>query len=184
MSTSHVLPVLRTTNRWAAYDAARRLLALAVSPSGIEVRAYAPQLTPVQARPLRAAFPENVGIRGDLGHPEPGEEAAVGPAPFVFSAEERPAGAVEEQFLDVVGTVTAELSWDGFAWPAAPELGLEPRYKDAGLQLLLNNRSLDYDDPAGDHTLFIHFRAGDVERAEWLARQVGLAPIGPVELGW
>ncbi|WP_316529034.1 hypothetical protein [Kitasatospora brasiliensis] len=63
MSTSHALPVLRTTNRWAAYDAARRLLGTTVRRDATEVPAFADGLPVAQAR--------RVGLT-PIGPPEPG----------------------------------------------------------------------------------------------------------------
>ncbi|MFJ4189788.1 hypothetical protein [Kitasatospora sp. NPDC089509] len=58
------------------------------------------------------------------------------------------------------------------------------RAKDTHLQLALNSDNVDFDRPAEHHTLFVHFRDGDVERARWLARRAGLADDGEVEWGW
>ncbi|MFF2748153.1 hypothetical protein ACFVVA_21715 [Kitasatospora sp. NPDC058048] len=193
MSTSHVLPVLRTTNRWVAYDAAQRLLGITVHRHSTEANAYADELTAAEARRLFEAFPDHVhpgGQERTVGTDELRRLLAAGDprvdalAPFGFQLDERPAGSIEDRFLALLGSSPASLSWDGFAWPAAPELGLDVRAKDAGVQIALSSDNVDFDRPADDHTLFIHFRQGDVERAEWLARQVGLAPVGPVEHGW
>ncbi|MFI9786560.1 hypothetical protein ACIHEI_24130 [Kitasatospora sp. NPDC051984] len=56
--------------------------------------------------------------------------------------------------------------------------------KDACVQIAVNSREVTADVPAADHTVFLHFRSGDVERAEWPARQAGLRGIGPAGMGW
>ncbi|MEV7185407.1 hypothetical protein [Kitasatospora sp. NPDC093102] len=194
MSTTRALPILRTPDRQAAYDAARQLLDLTVQRDLTEASGFTNALTTTQARQMFEAFPHGWGEPTDLDHDlggdslrrlfDVGDPQLAELAPFNFRVEEEPVGSVEEQFLDLVGAAPAWLYWDGFGWPAVPELGLGPRLHDAMLELILNNRSLALDRPSDDHTLYVHFRQGDVERAEWLARQVGLAPIGPVELGW
>ncbi|MET8544648.1 hypothetical protein ABZW03_28995 [Kitasatospora sp. NPDC004799] len=193
MSTSNVLPVLRTPNRWVAYDAAQRLLGITVHRRSTEAHAYAEELTAAEARRLFEAFPDQV-YPGSAGHGVGYDEtrrllAAGDPrvdelAPFSFQSDERPVGSIEERFLGLLGSSPASLSWSGFAWPAVPDLGLDLRAKDAGVQIALNSRNVDYDRPSDDHTVFLHFRAGDVRRAEWLARHVGLAAVGPAESGW
>ncbi|MEV7185406.1 hypothetical protein [Kitasatospora sp. NPDC093102] len=193
MSTSNVLPVLRTTNRWAAYEAAQRLLGITVHRRSTEVHAYADELTAAEARRLFEAFPEHVypgNQERNVGHDEVRRLLATDDprvdalAPFSFQLDEQPVGSIEDRFLGLRGSSPASLSWTGFAWPAVPELGLELRSKDAKVQIALNSSNVDFDRPSDGHTLFIHFRAGDVERAEWLARQVGLTAVGPVESGW
>lgn len=193
MSTSNVLPVLRTPNRWVAYDAARRLLDITVHRGSTEAHAYADDLTATEARRLFEAHPDHVygGVSDQgTGHEEVRRLLAAGDprleslAPFSFQLDEQPAGSIEERFLALLGSSPASLSWKGFAWPAVPELGLDLRGKDAGVQIALNSDTVDYDRPAADHTVFLHFNAGDVRRAEWLARQVGLTPVGPVGSGW
>ncbi|MFF7995325.1 hypothetical protein ACFZDG_36860 [Kitasatospora xanthocidica] len=104
--------------------------------------------------------------------------------PLTLVLEDLPAGSVEEAILDVVGSGPGSVSWHGFSWPAVPELGLEPRWKDAYVQISVHGHEVGRDTPTPDHTVFIHFREGDVARAAWLARQVGLRPIGPAECGW
>ncbi|GHF62075.1 hypothetical protein GCM10018790_45090 [Kitasatospora xanthocidica] len=195
MSTSRALPVLRTPDLRAAHDAARRLLALAVPMDGFLVEGETTARTPAEARRLFAAFPTGRGATPWPNHPRLGYEEVRGLfdagdprfdglGPLEFQAKAEPPGGFEELFLDVVGSGPGSLSWTHFFWPAVPELGLEPRAKDTHLQIAVNSRNVDFDRPSDDHTLFVHFRGGDLERARWLARQVGLEPVGPEECGW
>ncbi|MFF0295693.1 hypothetical protein ACFYST_19765 [Kitasatospora sp. NPDC004614] len=192
MSTSNVLPVLRTCDLSDAYRAVRRLLGLVVPMDGFRVSAFGQVLAVAEAERLVAAFPEGV-IIPDEG-PESSDETramvvagdprVAGMLPLRFYLDDCPVGSIEEAFLGVVGAGAGWIEWDWFSWPAVPELGLGMRNKDACLQIAINSRDVTADVPAADHTVFIHFRSGDVERAEWLARQVGLRGIGPVEMGW
>ncbi|MEV5931600.1 hypothetical protein AB0L56_02220 [Streptomyces sp. NPDC052079] len=46
------------------------------------------------------------------------------------------------------------------------------------MTLCLNSRDLDLEVPATDHTVFVHVKQFEAERAPWLAAQVGLQVIG------
>ncbi|MEV7772579.1 hypothetical protein [Kitasatospora sp. NPDC086791] len=193
MSTSRALPVLRTPDRYALHDTARLLLDFTEPWGDVSVDAHALGMTSAEARQVLETIPGSRVSASDRTRPESSAEIRAlfetgDPrldelAPFDVDVFDRPLGSVEDRFLDLVGSGPAALYWSGFAWPAAPELGLKPRAKDARLQIVLNSRAADFDRPAEDHTLFIHFRSGDLERAEWLARQAGLAPVGPDECG-
>ncbi|MFD8751475.1 hypothetical protein ACFV0O_10925 [Kitasatospora sp. NPDC059577] len=193
MSTSRALPVLRPPDRQALHDTARLLLDFTEPWGRVSVDCHALGMTSAEARQVLEAFPGSWVSPSDRTHPESSAEVRAlfetgDPrvdelAPFDVDVFERPPGSVEERFLGIVGSGPAALYWGGFAWPAVPELDLKPRAKDAHLQIVLNSRNADFDRPSEDHTLFIHFRSGDLERAEWLARQAGLTPVGPDESG-
>lgn len=51
-------------------------------------------------------------------------------------------------------------------------------YRGAFVTLCLNSRDLDLEVPATDHTVFVHVKQFEAERAPWLAAQVGLQVIG------
>ncbi|MEU6974295.1 hypothetical protein AB0A71_42595 [Kitasatospora aureofaciens] len=191
MSTSRALPVLRTPDLRAAHDAARRLLALATGVEHCDADGRTTARTVAEARRLYETFPD---ARATAHHAPPGftEVRALFDAgdprfdallPLEFQVE-RPAGTFEERFLDVLGSGAGSLSWSHFFWPAVPELGMAARAKDSHLQIALNSDGVHFLRPAGHHTLFVHFRDGDVERARRLARQAGLADDGQVEEGW
>jgi hypothetical protein len=194
VSTSNALPVLRTPDLLTAYQAVQHLLSLAIPMPDFQVSAEAQALTLPEAQRMVAAFPNAVISPDDPYRPESNDEvrhmvAAGDPQvgallPVTLYLECQPAGSVEEAFFGVVGSGPASIDWDCFSWPAVPELGLAMRSKDAYVQIAINSRDVYRDTPATDHTVFIHFREGDVVRAEWLAQQVGLHPIGPVEGGW
>lgn len=70
--------------------------------------------------------------------------------------------------------------WDFDVWPAAPEVKL-CRGGTRGAYITLAPRALDLhlDEPADVHTVFVHERQAEAERASWLAAtQAGLRVIG------
>lgn len=159
-----------------------------------QVNAEAQALTLAEAQRMAAAFPAAVISPDDPYRPESrdeirrmissGDPRAEALLPFTLHLESQPVGSIEETFFGVIGSGTGSIDWDFFSWPAVPELGLEVRNKDAYVQIAINSQDVYRETPATDHTVFVHFRQGDVERAEWLAQEVGLQPIGPVEWGW
>ncbi|MFF2662866.1 hypothetical protein ACFVUH_36620 [Kitasatospora sp. NPDC058032] len=159
-----------------------------------QVSAEAQALTLTEAQHMITAFPKATVSPDDPYRPESNDEVrhmiaagdprVVALLPVTLHLESQPVGSVEGKFFSVIGSGPASIDWDFFSWPAAPELGLAVRNKDAYVQIAINSRDVYQDTPATDHTVFIHFREGDVARAEWLAQQVGLQPIGPVEYGW
>ncbi|MFI6731244.1 hypothetical protein [Streptomyces atratus] len=94
--------------------------------------------------------------------------------------EDVPFGSFEGEFTAVVGALSAGLHWYLGAWPATPS---QP-WRDteySGVQLSLNSRGL-HGEPAAGHMLYVCVGQSDVERAEWLASQVGLHVLGaPVQ---
>ncbi|MFB7106231.1 hypothetical protein [Streptomyces hydrogenans] len=194
MSTSNALPVLRTSDLLNAHQAVQRLLSLAIPMDEFQVSAEAQALTLAEAQDMVAAFPKAALTPEDPYRPESNDEirrmisaGGLGVAallPVTLRLESQPVGSIEEAFFEVIGSGPGSIHWDFFSWPAVSELGLEIRNKDAYVQIAMNSEDVYQDTPAPDHTVFIHFREGDVARAEWLARQVGLQPIGPVECGW
>ncbi|MFI6963026.1 hypothetical protein [Streptomyces sp. NPDC050255] len=46
------------------------------------------------------------------------------------------------------------------------------------MTLCVNVRDLELEEPASDHTVFVHVKYFEAERAPWLAAQVGLQVIG------
>ncbi|MDX2817547.1 hypothetical protein PV410_34300 [Streptomyces sp. PA03-5A] len=86
-----------------------------------------------------------------------------------------------EVLLDASGRAPAIARWDFSAWPAAPEVGLG-RCGDRGayVTLTVNAHDLYLDEPGVLHTVFVHVKKFEAERARWLARQVGQRMIGPL----
>ncbi|GAA5707524.1 MULTISPECIES: hypothetical protein [Streptomyces] len=82
-------------------------------------------------------------------------------------------------FLDAVGDSPATVRWDFMGWPEAPEVGLGVGgARGAFVTLAVRARDLDLAEPASDHTVFVHVKQVEAERAPWLAAQVGLRVIG------
>ncbi|MGW0764161.1 hypothetical protein [Streptomyces sp. NPDC002676] len=74
--------------------------------------------------------------------------------------------------------------WHNLKWPSVPELGLDEEYKYAELQIACNSHDIHCEEWAAEHTVFIHARPGDDERAAWLAAQADARVVGPPEFGW
>ncbi|MEW2623961.1 hypothetical protein [Streptomyces sp. NPDC048106] len=74
--------------------------------------------------------------------------------------------------------------WHHLKWPSVPELGLDEEYKYAELQIASNSHDIHCDEWAPEHTVFVHARPGDDDRAAWLAAQIGARVLGPPEFGW
>ncbi|MFJ6617648.1 hypothetical protein ACIQOW_08755 [Kitasatospora sp. NPDC091335] len=69
--------------------------------------------------------------------------------------------------------------WDFLGWPEAPDIGLGaggPR--GAYVTVCANARDVDLEEPAADHTVFVHVKQAEAERAPWLATRIGLTVIG------
>ncbi|MEV7251484.1 hypothetical protein ACPXCO_33230 [Streptomyces cyaneofuscatus] len=82
-------------------------------------------------------------------------------------------------FLDALDGSPATVRWDFMGWPEAPEIGLGVGgARGAFVTLCVNARDLELEEPATDHTVFVHVKQIEAERAPWLAAQVGLAVIG------
>ncbi|WP_143200402.1 hypothetical protein [Kitasatospora sp. CB01950] len=156
--------------------------------------AFSEALTLVEAQRMVAAFPNGVVCPDDPFTPEStdevrhlvvtGDPRVAALLPVKISLEHQQVGSTEQAFLDVVGSGIGSIEWTYFNWPAVPELQLEMRHKDAYVQIAINSRDIHGDEPASDHTVFIHVPHGATERAKWLARRVGLQPLGPLGPGW
>lgn len=71
------------------------------------------------------------------------------------------------------------MRWDFAGRPAAPEVGLGVGgTRGAFVTLCLNARDLDLEEPATDHTVFVHVKQIELPRAPWLAARVGQRVIG------
>jgi hypothetical protein len=84
-----------------------------------------------------------------------------------------------EPFLTAAGRSPATVRWDFSAWPEAPEIGLGAGgTRGAYVTVCANVRDLYLDEPAADHTVFVHVKQVEAERGPWLAAQVGLQVVG------
>jgi hypothetical protein len=92
------------------------------------------------------------------------------------------------QACDALGTwadiTRCYVLWHDLKWPSVPELGLGEEYKYAELQIACNSHDIHCEEWAAEHTVFIHARLGDDERAAWLAAQVNARVVGLPEFGW
>jgi len=84
-----------------------------------------------------------------------------------------------DPFLEATGNSPASVRWDFDAWPEVPELGLEiGGTRGAFVTLCAHARDLELDEPADDHTVFVHVKQTEARRAPWLAARAGLTVIG------
>lgn len=97
--------------------------------------------------------------------------------------EECPAEGVLGTMVSLLEeAVSGQLAWMGVAWPAVPELCLGREVARTGVQACFNSTAEH--EPAVGHTVYVHVRPGEDERAHHLAQQVRQAVIGPPEDGW
>ncbi|MFF4733857.1 hypothetical protein ACFY3M_53620 [Streptomyces mirabilis] len=96
----------------------------------------------------------------------------------IFADADVPADGVEQSFVRALGTGPATIDWHG-VWQDAPELGLLANSTYEGVQAVFNTDDVDWERPAGDHTVFVHMtKFGNFPRAQWLAGQVGASVLG------
>ncbi|GAA3481537.1 hypothetical protein GCM10018966_060680 [Streptomyces yanii] len=175
MGNTCAWPVLRTTDLAEALSLADRLLSVASwhEPSACYLDAWA--RTDDDLRRLTEALP---GVRarsygeGGAGLPV---SLSLGVSTFAQAREA----------LDIwAGITSCYVLWHNLQWPSVPELGLGEEYKYAELQIACNSHDIYCEHWAAEHTVFIHARHGDDERAAWLAAQVDARVVGPAEFGW
>ncbi|MFI5569314.1 hypothetical protein ACIA6T_18595 [Streptomyces sp. NPDC051740] len=83
----------------------------------------------------------------------------------------------------LVGDSPATVRWDFTGWPEAPEAGLGAGgARGAFVTLCTHVRDLELEEPSTDHTVFVHVKQAEAERAPWLAAQAGLTVIGGLEM--
>ncbi|MFI1169974.1 hypothetical protein [Streptomyces melanogenes] len=88
-----------------------------------------------------------------------------------------------EAFLAAAGSVPAMVRWDFSGWPEAPEVGLgRGGTRGAFVTVCVNARDLYLEEPAADHTVYVHVKQAEAQRANWLAAQVGLQVIGELQM--
>ncbi|MFI9468824.1 hypothetical protein ACIHBQ_15285 [Streptomyces sp. NPDC052492] len=85
---------------------------------------------------------------------------------------------LEDFFVQALGRGPASIYWDG-NWRDGPELGLEAYATYEAVEVAFNSLDIDLEIPADEHTVFVHLsKLGNLSRAEWLARQVGVEVLG------
>ncbi|MEU3897240.1 hypothetical protein [Streptomyces sp. NPDC045251] len=178
MSNSYAQPILRTADLAAAMRLVQQLLDIADTTEleiDFEARiSSAPSLTALmELRPDTDWWAE-----GDRDASSADGDDPVAHLPVrVLSWALPPASAAP--LLKIAGSAPAAVRWDFSGWPEAPEVGLGVGgYRGAFVTLCLNCHDLDLEGPATDHTVFVHVKQFEAERAPWLAAQVGLRVIG------
>ncbi|MEV7239578.1 hypothetical protein AB0N06_38780, partial [Streptomyces sp. NPDC051020] len=79
--------------------------------------------------------------------------------------------------------VPAMVRWDFSGWPEAPEVGLGcGGTRGAYVTVSVNARDLYLEEPATDHTVYVHVKQVEAQRAAWLAARVGLEVIGELHM--
>ncbi|WP_245769789.1 hypothetical protein [Streptomyces radiopugnans] len=178
MSNSHAQPVLRTADLSEGLRTVERLLGIA-DLGDLEVDFDVRISSTRSLSAVLAVLPDaEWWAEGGKGG---SSERRNDPSAFLPVWLRRWAGAPEmvETFLRAVGDSPATVRWDFNAWPEAPEVGLGAGgARGAFVTLCVHARDLYLEEPAADHTVFVHVKQIEAERAPWLAAQVGLRVIG------
>lgn len=183
MSNSYAQAVLRTTDVGEALRVVGELLRLA-DTGELEVDYEALASTTDELERLTGVMPDaDWWVRGEgrTGSSSAGDRAADC-LPVVLSRWCMEAESVAA-FLAAAEDVPAMVRWDFSGWPEAPEVGLGPGgTRGAYLTLCVNARDLCLEEPAPDHTVYVHVKQSEARRAPWLAAQVGLRVFGELEM--
>ncbi|MFF3469251.1 hypothetical protein [Streptomyces sp. NPDC002619] len=178
MSNSYAQPILRAAELGEALRVIGQLLEIADTRE-LEVDFEARISSPEALKPLSVLLPRAdwfAAGNGD-GSSDKGDDPAAH-LPVRVQSWAMPPDIVEPLLRAVTGTPAA-IRWDFRGWPEAPEAGLGTGgSRGAYVTLCVNARDLDLDEPATDHTVFVHVKQSEAERAPWLAARVGLQVIG------
>ncbi|WP_328401072.1 hypothetical protein OHS70_26050 [Streptomyces sp. NBC_00390] len=183
MSNSYAQPILRTGDLTEALRVVRLLLELAET-SSVEVDLEAVARTPQELKRLAEVVPEADWWAYGPGRSGSSREGgtAADCLPVFLSDWCRPIH-MAEVFLAAAGTASAMVRWDFNGWPAAPEVNLERGgTRGAYVTLATHAHDLYLYEPADVHTVFVHVKQYEAERAPWLAAQVGLRVIGELAM--
>ncbi|WP_245726916.1 hypothetical protein [Streptomyces longwoodensis] len=178
MSNSYAQPILRTAELPEALRIVERLLNIA-DLEGLEVD-YEVRISSAQTLSSLLKLLPNAEWwaegEGD-GSSAKGDEPAAH-LPIRLKSWARSPKSVGA-FLEALGDSPATVRWDFMGWPAAPEVGLDiGGARGAFVTLCVHAHDLELEEPATDHTVFVHVKQVEAERAPWLAAQVGLSVIG------
>ncbi|WRZ90223.1 hypothetical protein OHB54_14790 [Streptomyces sp. NBC_01007] len=178
MSNSYAQPILRTSDLSEGMRIVGRLLAIA-DLRGLEVDFEVRVTSADVLAPLTELFPNiRWWSEGDGDGWSDNGDDPFSHLPIRLRSWGRPPELVEP-FLKAIGDSPATVRWDFMGWPAAPEVGLgEGGAGGAFVTLCVHTRDLDLDEPAEDHTVFVHTKQFEAERVPWLAAQVELRVIG------
>ncbi|MFI5640805.1 hypothetical protein ACIA8H_25805 [Streptomyces goshikiensis] len=183
MSNSYAQAVLRTTDVAEALRVAGQLLDLA-DTGQLEVDFEARVSTTHELERLTEVVPdaewwsEGADRRGSSRNGDsPSENLPIFMSRWCMAPED------VEAFLAAAGNVPAMVRWDFNGWPEAPEVGLGyGGSRGAYVTVCVNARDLYLEEPATDHTVYVHVKQVEAQRATWLAAQVGLQVIGELQM--
>ncbi len=187
MGSSYAYPVMQTADALEAFGMAERLFELAETLQYAEPTAWATLSTPDDVERIGPVLPPGAWLDSGKGseakwfHPrelpvDASELAGLLPLSLNL-VDAVPFRSFEADLAAVVGGVPAGIHWHLGAWPATPTQDWRSG-KYSGVQLAFNCREL-WGDPAEGHMLSVCVGQGDLQRAEWLASQVGLRVLGP-----
>lgn len=186
MGDSVAFPVIKTNDAEEAMTVARALVNCSSSPDrsffiDAELCSVAEVLKACELFPISFYTSEGSVIQaGELPRSAEGLEELL---PVTFSAESDERGELPDgTVLLLAGASRGQLAWMGVSWPAVPELGLGFERARTGVQACFNSTADG--EPTRGHTVLVHVRQGQENRAIHLARLVGRALIGPAEEGW
>ncbi|SFY20319.1 hypothetical protein SAMN02787144_1013101 [Streptomyces atratus] len=178
MSNSYAQPILRTADLAEGLRVVERLLGIA-DLRDLEVDFEVLISSAHVLTPLLKLFPDAEwwAEGGRSGSSAKGDDPSTH-LPVRLRSWATPPEAVGP-FLDALGGSPATVRWDFMGWPEAPEVGLGAGgARGAFVTLCVNVRDLELEEPATDHTVFVHVKQIEAERAPWLAGQVGQQVIG------
>ncbi|MEU6106469.1 hypothetical protein [Streptomyces flaveolus] len=183
MSNSYAQAVLRTTDVAEALRVAGRLLDLA-DTGELEVDFEARVSTTRELERLSGAMPDadwwscGADRHGSSGNGDcPSQCLPISMSRWCMVPE------TVEPFLAAAGNVPAMVRWDFSGWPEAPEAGLgRGGSRGAYVTVCVNARDLYLEEPAADHTVYVHVKQVEAQRAAWLAAQVGMEVIGELQM--
>ncbi|MFZ4276336.1 hypothetical protein ACOZFM_26935 [Streptomyces arboris] len=178
MSNSYAQPILRTADLSEGLRSVERLLGIA-DLQDLEVDFDVLVSSAHVLTPLLKLFPDaEWWAEGGRSGSSAKGDAPPAHLPVRLGSWAAPVETVGP-FLDALGGSPATVRWDFMGWPAAPEVGLGVGgARGAFVTLCVNARDLELEEPATDHTVFVHVKQVEAERAPWLAAQVGLRVIG------
>ncbi|WP_327244993.1 hypothetical protein [Streptomyces sp. NBC_01320] len=196
MGNSRAYPVYRSSDPLDAYAQAQRLCALLDSRDtdahvSAELRTVADVQRMLKLLPDVSYDPDRAltdPVTGDYlfftGRTLPVDPAELEPLLPLLLIDEVVSGGVEASFVRALGKGPATVGWTG-RWPDDPGLGSLGNRKYDGVQAVFNSDDSDWERWADTHTVFVHVtKFGDLDRAQWLAAQIGGEVLGEALLGW
>ncbi|MFE7712688.1 hypothetical protein ACFU6I_44775 [Streptomyces sp. NPDC057486] len=179
MSNSYAQAVFRTPDLGKALEVAHQLLALAET-SGMVVTFLARVHASQTLEELSEILTELSWWSESADRPASSDDSddPAGHLPVRVKSFCQEPDTVDA-FLAAVGNGASVVCWDFSSWPEAPEVGLGiGGERGAYVSLCVNARDLYLDEPSDDHTVYVHVKQVEAERAPWLAAQVGLHVFG------